>query len=120
MTYSLGVDLGTTYTAAAIRHQSGHGSGRLEIVDLGTRSAAIPSVLYLRDDGEVLTGEAAVRRGTTDPGRLAREFKRRMGDTTAILLGGVPYSVDALMASMLRSVVGTAAERQGGAPSSIA
>ena len=28
MTYSLGVDLGTTYTAAAIRHQSGHGSGR--------------------------------------------------------------------------------------------
>ena len=115
MTYALGVDLGTTYTAAAIQR-----GDRLEIVDLGTRSAAIPSVVYLRDDGEVLTGEAASRRGTTDPGRISREFKRRMGDTTAILLGGVPYSVDALMASLLRSVVAIATERQGEAPSAIA
>ncbi len=115
MSYALGVDLGTTYTAAAIQR-----GDRLEIVDLGTRSAAIPSVVYLRDDGEVLTGEAATRRGATDPGRISREFKRRMGDTTAILLGGVPYSVDALMASMLRSVVAIASERQGGPPSSMA
>lgn len=115
MPYSLGVDLGTTYTAAAIRRGE-----RLEIADLGTRSAAIPSVVYLRDDGTVLTGEAATRRGATDPGRLAREFKRRMGDTTAILLGGVPYSVDGLMASMLRSVVATVTERQGEAPEAIA
>ena len=115
MSYALGVDLGTTYTAAAIQR-----GDRLEIVDLGTRSAAIPSVVYLRDDGEVLTGEAASRRGTTDPGRISREFKRRMGDTTAILLGGVPYSVDALMASMLRSVVAIAGERQGGPPEAIA
>ena len=78
MTYSLGVDLGTTYTAAAIRRHDRtdqRESDRLEIVDLGTRIAAIPSVVYLRDDGAVLTGEAAVRRGATDPGRLAREFK---------------------------------------------
>ncbi|MDJ0771496.1 MAG: Hsp70 family protein [Ilumatobacter sp.] len=115
MSYSLGVDLGTTYTAAAIQR-----GDRLEIVDLGTRSAAIPSVVYLRDDGEVLTGEAATRRGATDPGRISREFKRRMGDTTAILLGGVPYSVDALMASLLRSVVSIASERHGGHPESIA
>ena len=113
--YVLGVDLGTTYTAAAIRRDE-----RLEIVDLGTRNAAIPSVVYLRDDGTVLTGEAAIRRGATDPARLSREFKRRMGDTTAILLGGAPYSVDALMAAMLRSVVATVTERQGAAPSAIA
>ena len=113
--YALGVDLGTTYTAAAIRRGE-----RLEIVDLGTRNAAIPSVVYLREDGTVLTGEAAIRRGATDPARLSREFKRRMGDTTAILLGGAPYSVDALMAAMLRSVVATVTERQGAAPSAIA
>ena len=40
MTYSLGVDLGTTYTAAAISRE-----GRLEIVELGTRGATIPSVV---------------------------------------------------------------------------
>ena len=104
MPYSLGVDLGTTYTAAAIRR-----GDRLEIADLGTRTSSIPSVVYLREDGTVLTGEAATRRGVTDPSRLAREFKRRMGDTTAILLGGVPYSVDGLMARMLQAVVATMA-----------
>lgn len=115
MGYTLGVDLGTTYTAAAIRR-----GDRLEVADLGTRSAAMPSVVYLRDDGAVLTGEAALRRGVTDPSRMAREFKRRMGDTTAILLGGVPWSVDGLMARMLQSVVATVTERQGEAPSAIA
>ncbi|MFZ8997376.1 MAG: Hsp70 family protein, partial [Ilumatobacteraceae bacterium] len=115
MTYALGVDLGTTYTAAAVRI-----SDRLEVLDLGTRNAAIPSVVFLKEDGTVLTGEAAVRRGATDPTRLSREFKRRMGDTTAILIGGAPYSVDALMASLLRSVVATATERHGGPPTSLA
>jgi actin-like ATPase involved in cell morphogenesis len=112
--YTLGVDLGTTYTAAAIRR-----GDRTEIVDLGTRSAAIPSAVFLREDGTVLTGDAAIRRGATDPARLSREFKRRMGDSTAILLGGSPYSVDALMAAVLRSVVATVTERQGQPPASI-
>lgn len=115
MPYALGVDLGTTYTAAAIRR-----GDRLEIADLGTRSATIPSVVYLREDEQVLIGEAATRRGATDPGRLAREFKRRMGDTTPILLGGVPYSVDGLMARLLRAAVAQVTERQGEAPSAIA
>lgn len=115
MGYTLGVDLGTTYTAAAIRR-----GDRLEVADLGTRAAAMPSVVYLRDDGAVLTGEAALRRGVTDPGRMSREFKRRMGDTTAILLGGVPWSVDGLMARMLQSVVAAVTERQGEPPSAIA
>jgi|CXWL01.1.fsa_nt_gi actin-like ATPase involved in cell morphogenesis len=114
MAYSLGVDLGTTYTAAAIQR-----GDRLEIADLGTRSSMIPSVVYLREDGTVLTGEAAIRRGVTDPSRLSREFKRRMGDTTAILLGGVPYSVDGLMARMLQAVLATVTERQGEAPAAI-
>lgn len=115
MQYGFGVDLGTTYTAAAVAYGQ-----RLEIVDLGTRTAVVPSVVYARDDGTLLTGEAALRRGTTDPVRMSREFKRRMGDTTAILLGGTPYSVDALMASLLRSVVSRVSERQGEPPTAIA
>ena len=43
MTYQLGVDLGTTYTAAAIAR-----GGDVTIVHLGTRSAAIPSVVFCR------------------------------------------------------------------------
>jgi actin-like ATPase involved in cell morphogenesis len=114
MTYSLGVDLGTTYTAAAVFRD-----GRTSAIDLGTRTAAIPSVVFLRDDETILTGEAANRRGTTEPTRVAREFKRRVGDTTPILLGGAPYSADALMGRLLRWVVDAVTEREGSPPAHI-
>ena len=115
MPYSLGVDLGTTYTAAGIQR-----GDRLEIAELGNRSATIPSVVFMREDGAILTAESAVRRGMTEPGRLAREFKRRMGDTTPIILGGSPFSVDGLMARLLADVVASVSEREGEPPSSIA
>ena len=94
--YALGIDLGTTYTAAATWR-----NGHAETASLGSRGAAIPSVVLLRDDETFLTGEGANRRGLTEPHRVAREFKRRLGDTTPILLGGVPYSAEALMALSL-------------------
>jgi actin-like ATPase involved in cell morphogenesis len=114
MTYSLGVDLGTTYTAAAVFRD-----GRTSTIDLGTRTAAIPSVVFLRDDETILTGESANRRGATEPTRVAREFKRRVGDTTPILLGGAPYSADALMGRLLRWVVDAVTEREGAPPAHI-
>ena len=97
MAYHLGIDLGTTYTAAAAER-----SGVVEALTLGNRTASVPSVVYLRDDGEILVGEAATRRATSDPGRVAREFKRRVGDPTPIILGGTPYAAEMLMARMLR------------------
>ncbi|BEL04736.1 hypothetical protein Q0Z83_029270 [Actinoplanes sichuanensis] len=111
--YALGIDLGTTYTAAATWRD-----GHAEIVPLGSRSAAIPSVVLLREDETFLTGEAASRRGLTEPHRVAREFKRRMGDTTPILLGGVPQSAEALAARLLRAVADQVTAREGGKPSS--
>src|SRR5690606_24307224 len=112
--YALGIDLGTTYTAAAVWR-----NGHAETAPLGSRGAAIPSVVLLRDDETFLTGEGASRRGLTEPHRVAREFKRRLGDTTPILLGGVPYSAEALMARLLRTVVDEVSSREGGAPSAI-
>ena len=112
--YALGIDLGTTFTAAATWRD-----GHAEIVPLGSRGAAIPSVVLLRDDETFLTGEAANRRGLTEPHRVAREFKRRMGDTTPILLGGVPQSAEALTSHLLRSVVDQVVSREGGPPSAI-
>jgi molecular chaperone DnaK len=109
VTYQLGVDLGTTYTAAAVNRD-----GRAQIVELGTRAAAIPSVLFVKEDEDLLIGEAATRRGVSDPARLAREFKRRFGDPTPLILGGSPYAADALMAKVLRWVVDAVNEREGG------
>jgi actin-like ATPase involved in cell morphogenesis len=109
--YQLGVDLGTTYTAAAVARD-----GRVEVATLGTRAAVVPSVLFLREDETLLVGETASRRGVAEPDRVVREFKRRFGDPTPILIAGTPYAADQLMAMMLRWVIDTVAIREGGAP----
>ena len=80
MGYALGIDLGTTYTAAAVAS-----AGGTQVIHLGNRAAAIPSVVFLHD-GTMLTGDAALRRGLSDPRGLAREFKRRVGDPVRSLL----------------------------------
>jgi molecular chaperone DnaK len=115
MSYYLGVDLGTTFTAAAVWRD-----GRVEITNLGNRAATIPSVLLLRDDRSMLVGEAAERRAAVEPHRVAREFKRRFGDPTPIVIGGTPYSADALTARLLRWVVDKVAESEGSAPAGVA
>jgi molecular chaperone DnaK len=113
--YFLGIDIGTTYTAAAVWRD-----GRYDVASLGNRAATIPSVVLLRDDETVLTGEAAARRAATEPQRVAREFKRRLGDPTPIIVAGTPYSADALIAKLLRWVVDRVAEAEGGPATGIA
>ncbi|MFD0744920.1 Hsp70 family protein [Phytohabitans flavus] len=112
MDYALGVDLGTTYTAAAVRLD-----GRAQIVRLGSRRAEIPSLVFVREDGVVLVGDAAERRGADEPVRLAREFKRRLGDPVPVLVGGSPYSAHALMARVLEHVYQTVLRQNEGPPS---
>ncbi len=109
MGYQLGVDLGTTFTAAALVRD-----GRVELVSLGDRTLEIPSVAFAREDSVLLVGDAALRRGPTQPGRFAREFKRRLGDHAPVLLGGVPYSPEALLSELVRHVVAEVREREGG------
>jgi actin-like ATPase involved in cell morphogenesis len=109
--YQLGVDLGTTWTAAAVARD-----GQVHMVGLGNRAAAIPSVVHQAHDGTTLTGDAADRRGPSEPLRVAREFKRRLGDPTPVLLGGTPYSAGALLGTMLDAVVTRVMEREGGPP----
>ena len=117
MGYRLGVDLGTTFTAAATFDL---GSGKPpSMLGLGNRALQIPSVLFLQEDGEFLVGEAAERKGAIDPARVVREFKRRMGDPVPMLVAGTPFSPQALTARLLAWVVAAATERQGSAPDEV-
>ena len=111
MAYRLGVDLGTTYTAAALNLD-----GRVEMLSLGNRATQIASVLYVKVDGTMLIGEPAEHRGAADPTRLAREFKRRIGGVVPIIIGGSPYSPQALLAKVLGWVVEVATQQQGEPP----
>src|SRR5918997_5468982 len=114
MSYHLGVDVGTTYTAAAIGR-----AGRAEAAPLGPRSVSIPTVVCLAGD-RLLVGEPAARRAVTEPGRVAREFKRRVGDPTPLLLGGSPVSADLCMARVVEWVVAQVSATEGEQPASLA
>jgi actin-like ATPase involved in cell morphogenesis len=114
-TYRLGVDLGTTWTAAAVARA---GAGAAEPLPLGEQGAAMPSVVAL--DGEaVVAGDAAERRLLADPTVGVREPKRRLGDTTPFVIAGTPYGADALMGHLLRHTVDRASEAFGAAPAEV-
>src|SRR3954452_18835858 len=86
------------------------------MLGLGIRAMQVPSVVFVRDDGEIVVGEAAEQQGTAEPSRVVREFKRRVGDSVPLVVGGSPFSAQALSARLLAWVVGVATERQGGPP----
>ena len=109
--YTLGVDVGTSRTAAAVWRD-----GRAATVNLGDRADTLPSAVLLRSDGALLVGDAAVRRGVLEPERLARGFKRRLGDPTGLLLGDDQLDPVELTGALLRHVVDTVREREGGEP----
>jgi actin-like ATPase involved in cell morphogenesis len=114
MVYALGIDIGTTYTAAAV-----YRDGQAATVPLGDRAHSVPSSLFLREDGVMLVGEAANRRGTTDPSRVAREFKRRLGDQAPLLVGETEMSAQQLTGYLIRWVVDKVTEREGERPAHV-
>ncbi len=112
MATRLGVDLGTTWTAAAISE------GRADVLQLGTHSLAMPSVVAVEGD-LLIVGEAAERRMAADPAAGAREVKRRLGDTTPIVVGGKPFGAETLMAPLLAEAIAKATQQVGGAPDAL-
>lgn len=114
MGYSLGVDLGTTFVAAAVASAT-----RIEMFTLGDRSVVTPAAVYLREDGTLVTGEAASLRAVSSPDRVSREFKRRLGSPTPVILGGQPHTVTALLGTVLRDVVRKVIETEGEPPDNV-
>ena len=114
MSYWLGIDVGTTFIAAAICRQRPDQPAHLEVVPLGTRSDAVRSVIYLSSDGEIVVGEAAERRAGADPGRVVRGFARTADDGIPIVIDGISHSASELTASVVRWVVDRVAQREGG------
>ena len=112
MTYVLGIDIGTSFTAAAIAHLGRREVPVPQMVNLGVHSGAVPSVIFLGDDGKVLVGEAAERRGVERPDGMVREFKRRVGDTVPIAVGDLLVAPEDFYAIMVRWVVDRVEEQE--------
>ena len=100
VTYDLGVDLGTTYSSIALIRGL-----RAEMIVLGHRSPLVPSAVWLGPDGEILVGDAALRRGQREPEGLVREFKRRLGDPVPLIVRGSPVSAAQLTTMLMASIM---------------
>jgi len=104
MPYVLGIDVGTSCTAAATCALSPE-TNNVDVVRLGGRRATVPSVLHISQDGTFIVGDAAEQRAPVDPGRIARDFARRVGDDVPLVVSGGPATAEELTAALVTWVL---------------
>jgi molecular chaperone DnaK (HSP70) len=109
VSYALGIDFGTTFSAAVVQR-----TGNTHVVTLGNRSGAVPSVLLVRPDASLLFGEEAALRGVGEPGRLLANLKRRLGDPGPVVVEHHAFRADELVGEYVRWIVDRVREREGG------
>src|SRR5215510_10798124 len=98
MTYIIGIDLGTTYSAAAlvrdgVPHILPHGDERI-----------MPSVVGFTPQGGLLVGTPARNQYALYPELTARSIKRLMGQDTTVTLGERSYRPQEISALILREL----------------
>ena len=99
MTKAIGIDLGTTYSVAAIIED-----GRAKVVQNAEGEKLTPSVLAVTARGHRLVGSVAKRQGATNPERTVSSIKREMGTDHRVSLNGRSYSPQEISAFILRKI----------------
>ncbi len=95
----IGIDLGTTNSAAAIWRD-----GTAELIPNSIGDFLTPSAVSISDKGEVLVGLAARERQSTHPQSTATGFKRLIGTQEKMRLGKTDYSPEELSGLVLGSI----------------
>ena len=100
----LGIDLGTTNSAAAVMM----GGKPMVIPSAEGPTVAgkmFPSVVAFTKDGQLLVGEPARRQAVTNPEGTIREAKRQMGTSRKITLLGKDYTPQQISAFILQKIL---------------
>jgi molecular chaperone DnaK len=99
----LGIDLGTTNSAAAI-----YEGGRSTVIPSaeGPTMAGkmFPSVVAFTKDGQLLIGEPAKRQATANPEGTIFEIKRKMGTNYTVNVHGKTYTPQQISAFILQKI----------------
>jgi len=99
MRTTIGIDLGTTYSLAAIVRD-----GVPVVLANAIGELLTPSAVSVDDNGAMLVGAAARARATTHPERTALSFKRDMGTERRLALGERRFSPPELSAMVLAAL----------------
>jgi molecular chaperone DnaK len=99
----LGIDLGTTNSAAAIME-----AGRPVTVPSAEgptlAGKMFPSVVAFTKDGQLLVGEPAKRQAVTNPEGSIFEIKRKMGTNQKVTIRGKEYTPQQISAFILQKI----------------
>jgi molecular chaperone DnaK len=99
----LGIDLGTTNSAAAIFE-----GGRATVIPSAEGPTAagkmFPSVVAFTKDGQLLVGESAKRQATANPEGTIYEIKRKMGTDYKVTIAGKEYTPQQISAFILQKI----------------
>ena len=100
----LGIDLGTTNSAAAVTM-----GGKPTIIPSAEGPTAagkmFPSVVALTKGGQLLVGEPARRQAIANPEGTIREIKRKMGTNYKVNVFGKEYTPQQISAFILQKIV---------------
>jgi len=99
----LGIDLGTTNSAAAVYE----GSGAISIPSQDGEAVGgkmFPSVVAFMPDGSVVVGEKAKRQMSVNPRGTVLEIKRKMGTEYKVEAHGKQYTPEQVSALILRKI----------------
>ncbi len=100
----LGIDLGTTNSAAAIME-----AGRPMIIPSAegptVAGKMFPSIVAFTKEGQLLVGEPAKRQLITNPEGTVREIKRKMGTDFTVKIYGKEYSPQQISAFILQKIL---------------
>ncbi|WP_177160017.1 molecular chaperone DnaK [uncultured Fusobacterium sp.] len=99
MSKVIGIDLGTTNSCVAIME-----GGSANIITNAEGARTTPSVVNIKDNGEIVVGEIAKRQAITNPNSTIASIKTHMGSDYKVNVNGKDYTPQEISAMTLRKL----------------
>ncbi len=99
MSKIIGIDLGTTNSCVAVME-----GGNFTIIPNSDGGRTTPSVVNIKDNGEIIVGEIAKRQAITNPDSTVLSIKTHMGSDYKVNIHGKDYTPQEISAMILKKL----------------
>ncbi|WP_372712864.1 molecular chaperone DnaK [Ilyobacter sp.] len=95
----IGIDLGTTNSCVAVME-----GGSFTIISNSEGARTTPSVVNVKDNGEIIVGEIAKRQAITNTDSTVQSIKTHMGEDHKVKMHGKDYTPQEISAMILKKL----------------
>lgn len=99
MSKIIGIDLGTTNSCVSIME-----GGSASIITNSEGARTTPSVVNIKDNGEIIVGEIAKRQAITNPSSTIASIKTHMGEDYKVNINSKDYTPQEISAMILKKL----------------